>query len=380
MKRVLLSILTALLLTNTGTALAQSEAKKGQLEVNFFYSVTCPHCKAEQEFLDIIENKYPQIMVNRYEVSDETHYNLLFKLAEEHDAERYLGIVPLTFIGEGFFVGFDNAEGMGAQIESSILRQMKPANQENPEKPQNNLTLPFIGEINPENYSLPVLAVTLGTLDGFNVCSLGALVLILGLALALQSRRKILIFGGIFIATTAIIYGILIFLWYQLFSILAAYTRGMEILIGLLALVGGVYFLKEFNRFRKQGPTCELSASKLITRLSKKVESVFGGTGSLLAISASIITFAAVITIVEFPCSAAIPVIFAGIMANAKLPSLIYFLYITLFLIFYMLDEIIVFLIAVFTMKLWFSSPKITTWIVLIEGLLLLSLGLYYLF
>jgi len=109
---------------------------------------------------------------------------------------------------------------------------------------------------------LPILAVILGFFDGLNVCSLGALVLILGMVLALKSRKKILILGGIFILTTGIIYGILMILWHQLFLVLSPYLRKMEILIGALAILGGIHFLKEFLKFRKKGPVCGFGGSK----------------------------------------------------------------------------------------------------------------------
>ena len=85
------------------------------------------------------------------------------------------------------------------------------------------------------------------------------------------------------------------------------------------------------------------------------------------------------ITIVEFPCSAAVPVFFAGMLAESGLTGFWYLFYIALFVLFYMLDEVLVFLIAVWTMSIRLSSPKITTWITLIEAIVLLALGLYYL-
>jgi len=38
----------------------------------------------------------------------------------------------------------------------------------------------------------------------------------------------------------------------------------MEIVIGILTVLGGTYFLKEFIRFRKQGPTCEIGTAQKI--------------------------------------------------------------------------------------------------------------------
>ena len=223
--------------------------------------------------------------------------------------------------------------------------------------------------------------MVLGVLDGFNVCSLGALVLILGLVLALRSRKKVLIFGGLFILTTAIVYGFLIVLWYQIFSFLVPYIRIMEILIGILGIGGGIYFLKEFIKFRKQGPTCEIKGRKqMMSKFSSKFQKSLQESGNILLLSGLVLLFAGIVTIVEFPCSAALPVIFAGVLAQSGLPAFSYLLYIAFYLLFYMLDEIIVFLIAFFTMKIWLASSRITTWIILVQAIILFGLGAYYLF
>lgn len=348
-----------------------------EIEINFFYSKACPHCATEQKFLDTIEQKYPQVTINRHSISLAQCRGELIDLCKKHDIEQYIGLVPLTFIGEEFFLGFDNPEDMGQKIETSIQNQLKGL--EKPSQNQEKINLPIIGEIDISKYSLPVLAVILGTLDGFNICSLGALILILGLVLALKSRKKILVFGGIFILTTAVVYGALIFLWHQLFSLFAPYQKIMTILIAVISIGGGIYFLKEFIKFKKQGPACDIAGSNIISKLSSKIQKKLTGTGGILGIIISILMFAVVITIVEFPCSAAVPVVFAGVLAKAQLPTTLYLFYITIFILLYMFDEILIFLIALFTLKLWLASPKFVTWITLVEAIVLFALGFYYL-
>jgi len=355
-------------------ALAQEEP---QVDISFFYGETCPHCSAEQKFLDAMEKKYPNLEIKRYSLNEPKAIELLKDLCKKCESEKYLGLVPLTFIGDNFFLGFDNENGMGRQIEDYIQRHMESA--EKPEEDKEKIQLPIIGEIDVGEYSLPILAVVLGTLDGFNVCSLGALVLILGLVLTIRSRKKIILFGGLFILTTAVVYGILIFLWHQLFSLLAPYIRLMEILIGFLGLGGGIYFLKQFIKYQKHGPACEAGfGQKIASKFSQKLQKFFG-TRDIFAIISLVFLFAVIITIVEFPCSAVIPVIFAGIVAKADLAFLNYLLIISLFVLFYMLDELIVFLIAAYKMTLWISSGKFIVWITLIEAIALFLLGFYYL-
>jgi thiol-disulfide isomerase/thioredoxin len=351
---------------------------KEKLEIHFFYLKTCPHCAAEEKFLDKMQEKYPEVKINRYFIGKKENQKLLRRLAKEYGAEQYIGLVPLTFVGKEFFVGFDNQENVGKKIEESIKKQLQELKPPQPEK--KGIYLPFIGEVDLEKYALPLQAVILGFFDGFNVCSLGALVLILGLVLALRQRRKILLFGGIFILTTAVIYGLLIVLWYQLFSFLASYLRIMEILIGLLGLVGGFYFLRQFIRFKKQGPACEAGAGKKITaKFLPRIKESIQKSKNIFLIATGVLFFAAIITIVEFPCSAVIPVIFAGILSQAHLSPFWYLLYIFIYLFFYLLDEIIVFLIAVVTMSIKLSSQKFITWITLAEAIILFILGLYYL-
>lgn len=331
-------------------------------EIHFFYSETCPRCIAEQEFLNKVEQEYPEIKINRYLVTDPSNHELMRELLKKHGAEKYFGAVPLTFIGDDFVLGFDKSK-----IEASIQKQLSPF-------APNGAT----GD-KASKYSLPVLTIIMGTLDGFNVCSLGALILILGLVLALRSRKKILLFGGLFILITALIYGFLIVFWHQLFSLLAPYQKAMAILIGIISLAGGIYFLKEFIKFRKQGPVCETTDNRIVSKFSSKIQKTLKNPRSIIAAIISVLIFAAVITIVEFPCSAAVPLTFAGILAKAQLSAILYFFYIALFILFYMLDEILVFLIALFTLKLWLTSSKFVTWIILVEAIVLFALGFYYL-
>lgn len=362
-----------------------SVRNKEKLDVYFFHAPGCPYCAKEKNFLDEIEKEYSEINVERYSIANPENHDLLKRLVEEHDAGRFLGSVPMTFIEDDFFLGF--SESIGNDIEESIKKHLENGAVEGnisttttngTTDVSDEIDLPIAGKIDPHKYSLPILSVMLGFLDGFNVCSLGALVLILGLVITLKSRKKILSLGGLFIVTTAVIYGLLIVLWYQLFSALSSYMIVMRILVAMLGIGGGIFFLNEFKKYRKYGPQCETTGNKIVSRFSKKVEKAFQNKKGLLALGGIIFIFAAIITIVEFPCSAAVPVIFAGILAEQKLSAFMYLIYISIFVLFYMLDELVIFIIAVWKMDIWMASPKFVTWATLAEGIILITLGLYY--
>jgi len=360
-----------------------SVSAKSIIEINFFYSPTCPHCAEEEKFLDKLQEKYPDITINRYSVFEKSSLDLLKEFYKENEvAQEYQGMVPITFTNNKYFVGFN--ERIGKDIEGCILECQQGAVSENNVSIidlEGNISLPFLGEINIRKYSLPVLALILGVLDGFNVCSLGALILVLGLVLAVGSRKKTLLFGGIFIFTTAFVYGFLIFVWYQIFSYLVPYLDIMKIIIGLLGIGGAVYFFKQFLSFRKYGPTCGITPGQnIMAKFSAKFQNYLKSSANILILLGIVFLFAVMITVIEFPCSAVVPVAFAGVLAQSNLSAAAYFFYIVIFLFFYLLDEIVVFLIAFFTMKIWLASSKIVTWITLLEAIILLILGVYYLF
>ncbi|MFA5135972.1 MAG: hypothetical protein WC489_01100 [Patescibacteria group bacterium] len=348
--------------------------------IDFFYSTTCPHCAKAKVFLEDLTHDYPQVTLNQYESSKNT--SRLIELYEKYQVPLQLqGLVPVIFIDQTYFVGFDDQTAR--QVGKSVVNaaEDKVSVNKSDYVVDDTIIAPFIGKIDPSSLALPVIAVMLGVMDGFNVCSLGALLIILTLVLALKSRFKTLVFGGAFILMTALIYGLLIFFWYQLFNLITPYLRQLELLIGILTIGGGLYFFKEFLKFRKQGPTCSIgTAQKIEGSFSRKFQSLLDNKARTLTVLLSIVIFASVITVVEFPCSAAVPVAFACILTKAELPGWLYFFYIILYVLFYMFDEVLVFLIAFFTTRLWLASPKFITWITLLESLIMFSLGIYYFF
>ena len=355
-----------------------------KIEVDFFYSPTCPHCAKEKEFLKELELRHPEIKINRYDViNSQDSQKLLKDFYEKYGVPAALqGLVPVTFTPVKYFVGFDDK--VAEEIENCLEQCFKPDDKElsltHTSIIEKNLKIPFLGEIQLSRFSFPVMAIVLGTLDGFNVCSLGALVLILSLVLALNSRKKIMIFGGVFLLTTAAVYGFLIFFWYKLFETVAPYLQIMNVLIGVLGIAGGVYFFRQFLKFRSSSPTCESKpGEKISAKFFPKLQNLFKTPSSILLAIGSIFAFALVLTVVEFPCSAVVPVAFAAVLAQAGLSSALYIFYIAIFVLFYLLDEIIVFLLAVFTSKIWLTSPRFLKWIILAEAIILFFLGFYYL-
>ncbi len=347
-------------------------------ELHFFWIEGCPFCQHQKEFLVGLKERHTDLKIFDYSISEEETIPILSDFIDRHKgSEKYHGVVPLTFIDNKFFVGFNDA--VGEDIERAVIYYQKNI-KNNQEIVGGGITIPIIGEIDLENWSLGTLAITIGIIDGFNVCSLGALVLILTLVLGLKSRKLTLILGGMFIFISVFVYGLLVFMWHQIFSILMPYVDFMETIIAIAALLGAFYFLRQFFKFIKKGAVCDSQSNSVVQKAIKRIQKIFKERKNIWALLGGVCLFAVIVTIVEFPCTAIFPVIFTGILVEANIPLSASIFYILLYLLFYMLDELAIFLIAVYTKKIWISSGKFMPIISLLGAGILFFIAYYYLF
>ncbi len=361
-------------------------AAEGPEEVHILEDERCPDCRRLKEYL---QEEYPEVEIISYKVGDE----------EEEDRFEFIvccekGIdyelrrrVPTVVIGENLFQP-DFFEGLhydreGSQGEREVIRKAIKGEdvQDEIDELRGVVSIPFTDwKIDTREISLPIMGAVLGSLDGLNVCSIGALILILTIVLTFKSRKKILFYGGLFILTAVTIYGLLVFAWTAAFEALSRFIGPINIVIGVAAALGGVYFLREFVRFYKHGPTCQSSSNKYVTKATKKLKEDFNSsTAQAATLITSVILFAAVITLVELPCSFGLPMVYGGALAEAGLSWGMYAFYIILYLFFYMLIELVIFSGAVITKEVWVAQSNLITWVYFAGTLVLFFLSYYYL-
>jgi thiol-disulfide isomerase/thioredoxin len=372
LKRITLLFLALFFVPLLGMSpvLAQEEEKE-KVVVHYFEDRLCPVCKKQKEFMLSIQDDYPEMELKIYSISET---DKLHEIAKEYGVTDYGIMSPTTFIGENFFQFRD----FTSTHEQMILDALEG---EIVEHDCCIETIPiFDVEIDIRGFSLFAITAILGSLDGFNVCSLGALILILSIVIKMNSRKKTFLYGGLFIFASAVIYGILVFTWGRLFETLVGQLEFLRTIVGIAALIGGIYFMRDFFKFLKYGPACESGSVKMKNDATNRVLKAFNDptTGTIFLIT-SIIFFAAVITMVELPCSVGLPIAFTGVLAENALPIGTYTFYVVLYLFFYMLIELIVFTGAVLTKKLWFAGSKLITGVTLIGALVLFYLAYYYL-
>ncbi len=377
MKKVILSVifLAGLIFLFTPLVSAQEdieETEEEKITVYFFEDRLCPVCRDQKEFMEEIKDDYPQMELKIYPISD---FDKLQEIAAMHGVEDPAIMAPTTFIGDNYFQFSHFTEDHKQRIIRALEGELVDEDCCMVRVPLLNI------DVDISEWSLPLITAMLGSLDGFNVCSIGALILILSIVLVFKSRKKIFFYGGIFIFTTVAVYGVLVFMWGQLFRALIGHSEMLSYIVGAAAFFGGVYFFKEFYRFFRYGPTCESSTNKLAVKATKKVQEVFADSKKgTLALATSIMFFAAIITIVELPCSVGIPLAFTGVLIEAGVSLTVFISYILFYLFFYMLIEIIIFAGAVLTREIWIANSKAITWVTLFGSLVLFYLAYYYIF
>ena len=86
------------------------------------------------------------------------------------------------------------------------------------------------------------------------------------------------------------------------------------------------------------------------------------------------------VNIIELACSAGLPVMFVEILSMNNLTIIEHVIYIALYMLFFLLDDLIVFFIAMRTMELTGFSTKYGKVSKLVGAILLLAIGLLLIF
>jgi thiol-disulfide isomerase/thioredoxin len=344
-------------------------------EVHFFFSPTCSHCQDQMPFNDELESRYPSISIIRHDLTAGVEGALLSEMLEERGIE-YEPEIPVTIFGNQVFGGWESEETTGRAIEEA-LQQCLAENCPPPtgEEPRDTIVLPLIGEIDPSAYSLPALAMILGAVDGFNPCAMWVLVYLISIVATLKDRRRIWLIVGSFVLASGILYFLFMTAWLRAF-LLVGYVKPVTVVIGLVALGGGALQMREVVQ-TKGAIVCEVTDEESRKKTMAKVQKIVSSplTWGILA---GIIALAFTVNLVEFVCSAAVPAVFARVLSLASLTTLQHYGYILLYILFFMLDDLVIFGTAAFALTSRLGdryakySRPIGATILIILGLLLL--------
>ncbi|MBT6143248.1 glutaredoxin [bacterium] len=392
----LLPLVAVLSLSVSGFAANQTSSQ--ELLVEVLERPECQHCQAQKEFLMDLKTDYPNLQINYYEVNQ--HPQLW---QEVTGLSGVISATPITIIGGSLVQGFDSAETTGrlyrdilssGNANSVSLREYLDSNLH--DKVQAGgagcaddsgacgverqyepfyVKLPFLPSFDVKKYSLPVMSFLLGAIDGFNPCAMWVLVTFILVLAKIGNRRKLIEVVALFLVAQAIMYALILNVWIGVWDFVGL-DAIITPIIGAVAIGAGSFFLWEFFQV---GAECKVTDSNKRKETKSKIEKI--ATAKLTIVSAlAIIGLALSVNVINFACSIGIPQVFTKILELNLVGFWGRQFYVGLYILAFLLDDLLVFVLALWSLnKLGFTS-KYSKASNLIGGLVMLALGSIMLF
>lgn len=391
-----------------------AKADEKVINIHLFYGNGCPHCAAEEEFLSDYLKDRTDVKLYKYEIWYDSHnQELLSKVQKEMGTTNKNG-VPFTVIGKKTIVGYadgvtdeqikdainyylnndyrDYAGEITGKVKKAEVKEdttkdesktedkkenkiEKADNTKDSDQTDENVTVPVLGKINAKKVSLPILAVVLGFVDGFNPCAMWILIFLITMLFNMKDRKKMWILGLTFILTSGIVYLMFMLAWLNLATFISKIAF-IRLLIAVIALVVGlINIYKYIDSLKKKDEGCDVVDKKDRKKIMEKIISITHEKKFIIALL-GVMVLAASVNIIELMCSIGIPLLFTQILAMNNLSTFSYMIYMFIYIFFFLIDDIVIFVISMVTLKVTGLSTKYTKYSHLIGGIIMLIIGL----
>jgi len=239
-------------------------------------------------------------------------------------------------------------------------------------KEEEQISIPFIGDVYPSEINLPLLTIMVGGLDGINPCAIWVLCFLMSFLIYMRDKKRMLIVGVTFVITSGIVYFMFMAAWLNFF-LLVGYVDVMRIAIAILAITMGIINVKDFFLF-KRGVSLTIPDSKKPSLMKRmrgllKKESTFA-----LILGTMALAFFA--NLIELLCTAGFPAIYTRILTLNALSALKYYLYLVLYNAVYVVPLMIIVVSFVVTMGRRKFTERQGRILKLVSGAIMLLLGL----
>ncbi|NOG51864.1 MAG: hypothetical protein HND48_22350 [Chloroflexi bacterium] len=346
-------------------------------------------------------DSFPEVEVHAYEVwYDAGNRALMERFATAFGSEP--SGVPATFVADRYWVGY--AESVGRQIIDTVyacreqacpdvgaailageplataLQTARAAASTTalaPATAASIITLPLIGEIDLAAQSLGVSTALIALVDGFNPCSLWVLSILLALVIHSGSRRRILLVGTTFLTVTSAAYIVFILGLFGVLSVVG-YIGWIQAAVALIALVFALINIKDYFWY-KQGVSLTIPDSQK-PRLYRQMRGVMASDKTMLAVVGATGAMALGVTLLELPCTSGLPVLWTNMIVANDVPTGTFIVLLALYMLIFLIDELALFLTAVFTLRVSKFEEKHGRVLKLFGGMVMLALALVMVF
>lgn len=353
-------------ITRADPSIEAAKSSNSCTTLEIFSRTGCPHCANAYTYLEKLKAEYPQIVVVAHDIHSDpenmqrfVEFNHRFKIEQPG--------VPSFLICDHYLIGFDDGETSGAIIKQMLGLAIKPK----ADSTANEIDMPLFGMVSVEKLGLPIFTMAIGLVDGFNPCAMWVLLILLSILVNLRDRKRILMIAGTFVFISGAVYFVFMAAWLNIFLIIG-FSRILQIIIGLAALLIGTVHIKDYFAFKK-GLSLSISDSAKPSLYSRIRDVIYAE--NIIATFIAIIVMAVLVNLVELLCTAGLPAIYTQILTLQQLSTSQYYLYLLLYNIAYMFDDVLMVGLVVFTMSKQRLEEEQGRWLKLLSGSIIFILG-----
>ena len=390
-------------ISQIGYSAGNSQSKKVKIE--YFGRKDCKNCANLEKFLKELSTKRDDFEYVEHKIDESKEEKAFFD--ETTSKLKLVKGTPIIYIDGHIIQGFNTADTTGKEIENLInsgktkgkiltLKEYVESGQTGNvssngavctgdtvcEVPgltkgaenQVLVNIPIINKtVDLTNYSLLTMSIILGTIDGFNPCAMWVLVLFLTALIAVGNKVKMFRVAGLFILAEAVMYFFILNAWIYAWDFVGL-DKWVTPLVGIVGIIGGIFFIRNYL---KKGDTleCEVTDFEQRAKISKKIKDIANKPFTLLT-ALAIIGLALSVNVIEFACSVGIPQTYTKILQINEVPFWTRQFYTFIYIIGYMIDDIIVFGFALMSVNKLQLTTKYSKWVNLFGGILMIILGL----
>ena len=391
MKKIIISFCILLLFMVVAPSVlavtSQSVPKTNEnVSIYLFSRDGCPHCAALKTFIKFQQAKGLKADLKEFEViKNQKNAELLQQVAEALKIQ--ISGVPFTVVGNRSMIGYSDDQTSGAELMKiirdqtlapkpdlvALIQSGKKVLSADTGAAIKTFKIPFIGLVNARSVSLPILTVVIGILDSLNPCAMWVLLFLIGVLFKVQVRSRQWLMGWVFLGASAAAYFIFLSAWLNIYMFLSV-LNWIRLGIALIAIIVGGISLRDFWLTRDGG--CEIAEDEIKRKIIISKIKQFAQNKSFIIAMFGLALVGAGVNLIELLCSAGLPAVYVPILISAQLPMWQYYGYLLLYVFFYILPQLVVFIIAMVSMRQVAVSSRITRWFGLASGVLMLVLGL----
>ena len=350
--------------------LSVNNAGDRQVNIHFFWSPRCPHCQEARPHVETIPQSHPWIILHSYNVIENQRNRVIFrKMAESIGREATS--VPSFFVCGQMMTGWDSPRGRGAELIAAA-ETCRSSGQIQQQASIDQLQLPLLGSMKPDEYSLPLFTLIIAGLDAFNPCAFFVLLFLLSLLVHAQSRLRMLAIGGTFVLISGVLYFVFMAAWLNFFF-LAGNVEWITLVAGIIAVIIGAFGIKDFL-LAYRGPSLSISDERK-SRLYVRMRNLLS-IDSMPTLVLGTIMLALAANTYELLCTAGFPMVYTRVLTLHEMSAGSYYLYLAFYNLVYVIPLVVIVVFFTITLGSRKLSAEEGRLLKLLSGVMMLELGL----